>query len=119
MEARQAVAQALRSFETAMMVTLTQSGPFDVRPMHMAAIEVDQGGPIWFLTSIESHTAMELAGDKRTLLVFQDSAGRHLAVWGTARVIQDPEHVQRLWREPLGPHPVIGTHSRAEGQGLY
>ena len=101
MDTRQTVAEALRSFKTAMVVTHAQSGPLDARPMHIAAVEIEQGGPVWFITSIESHTAMELAGDRRTLLCCQDSAGQHLAVWGAAEVVNDRARLKLLWTEPL------------------
>ncbi len=100
MDNQRAIAAMLRGFDTAMMVTHAQSGPLDVRPMHVAAIELEQGGPIWFVTSIESHIAMELAGDGRTLLVFQDPQ-RYLAVWGAAKVVNDRARLGRLWRDSL------------------
>ena len=101
MDTRQTVAEALRSFTTAMVVTHAQSGPLDARPMHIAAVEIEQGGPVWFISSVESHTAMELAGDARTLLCCQDSAGQHLAVWGAAKVLNDRARLRELWREPF------------------
>jgi general stress protein 26 len=100
MDTRHTVANLLRGFDTAMMVTHGRSGPLDARPMHVAAIELEEGGPIWFMTSIESHTAMELAADARTLLVFQEP-GRYLAVWGQAGVVDDRPRIARLWRDEL------------------
>jgi general stress protein 26 len=106
MDARHTVAEALRSFRTAMMVTHTQSGPFDVRPMYVAAVEMEAGGPIWFITSVDHHAATEVSGDHRTLLVFQEQArqdapGVYLAVWGTARLVDDRPRLRRLWRDPF------------------
>jgi general stress protein 26 len=101
MENRLAVAAILRDFDTAMMVTHAQSGPLDVRPMHVAAMEIAEGGPLWFVTSVESHAAMELAGDGRTLLVFQDRTSGYVAIWGAARIVDDRARLQRLWTPPL------------------
>ncbi len=99
MDTRKKIADMLTEFETAMMITHAASGPFDCRPMQIAECEVDHGGPIWFITSAESRKVVEIASDATTLLVFQDE-GRSLALWGRARVIDDSEHIARLWREP-------------------
>jgi general stress protein 26 len=103
MESRHRIAEVLRSFDTAMLVTHARSGPLDVRPMQIAAVEIEAGGPIWFATSAENHTAMELAGDDRVLLVMQHAAGYHLALWGSGRVVDDPRQALRLWDESLRP----------------
>lgn len=108
METRKKVADMLAEFDTAMMITHAASGPLDCRPMHVAECEVDRGGPLWFMTSAESRKVVEIARDATILLVFQDD-GRSLAVWGRARVIDDSDHIARLWKEsyrvwfPQGP----------------
>ena len=99
MQIRHKVLEMLESFDTAMMVTHAGSGPLDCRPMHVAELEVDRGGPIWFITSAESRKVVEIARDAETMLIFQDD-GRFLAVWGRSRVVSDREHVERLWKEP-------------------
>jgi general stress protein 26 len=99
MQIRHKVLQMLESFDTAMMITHAGSGPLDCRPMHVAGLEVERGGPIWFLTSVESRKVVEIARDPTTLLVFQER-DRALSVWGHARVINDRDQLLRLWREP-------------------
>jgi general stress protein 26 len=98
MDTRKKIADMLAEFETAMMITHTASGPLDCRPMQVADCEVDRGGPLWFITSAESRKVVEIARDAATLLIFQDD-GRSLAVWGRARVIDDSDHIGRLWKE--------------------
>ncbi len=91
-----------------MMVTHAPSGPLDCRPMRIASSEVETGGPMWFVTSVQGHVPHEVASDARTLLVFQGE-GRYIAVWGQAGVFADAAMARRLWNEshrawvPLGP----------------
>ena len=98
----------LRRFDTAMMVTHASSGPLDCRPMRIAASEIETGGPMWFITSVQGHVPHELTGDARTLLTFQGE-GRYVAVWGRALVVNDVELARRFWQDehrawvPLGP----------------
>jgi len=98
----------LRRFDTAMMVTHASSGPLDCRPMRVAASEVENGGPLWFITSVQGQVPHEVSGDARTLLTFQGE-GRYVAMWGRALVVTDPELARRYWRDehrawvPLGP----------------
>jgi general stress protein 26 len=98
----------LRRFDTAMMVTHASSGPLDCRPMRVAASEIENGGPMWFVTSVQGQVPHEVGGDARTLLTFQGD-GRYVAVWGRAVVVADPDVARRVWRDehrawvPNGP----------------
>jgi general stress protein 26 len=98
MNTRQRVLEMLEHFDTAMMVTHAPSGPLDCRPMYIAELEVDRGGPIWFITSAESRKVVELARNAETLLIFQD-ASHSLAVWGRAHVESHPDRTRRLWKD--------------------
>jgi general stress protein 26 len=102
MNTRQKVLEMLEDFDAAMMVTHAPSGPLDCRPMYVAELEVDRGGPIWFITSADSRKVVELAGNAETLLIFQD-AGRSLAVWGRARIEENPDRIRRFWKDSFGP----------------
>ena len=107
-QARLALYDLLRRFDTTMMVTHASSGPLDCRPMQIAASEIETDGPMWFITSVQGHVPQEISGDARTLLVFQRD-GRYVAVWGRAAILADPALASRFWREahrawvPLGP----------------
>ena len=98
MNTRQKVLDMLEDFDAAMMVTHTPSGPLDCRPMYVAELEVDRGGPIWFITSAESRKVVELARNAETLLIFQN-AGRSLAVWGRGHIEGNPDRIRRLWKD--------------------
>jgi general stress protein 26 len=108
LQARVKLYDLLGRFDTTMMVTHAPSGPLDCRPMRIAASEIDSGGPLWFITSVEDHLPQELSGDARTLLVFQGE-GHYIALWGRAVVLTDVALARKYWREehrtwvPLGP----------------
>jgi general stress protein 26 len=97
MDTRRRVYELLQNVETAMMVTHTRSGPLDCRPMHVAEVEHD--GPLWFVTSSESRKALEIQQDADTLLAFQDGNGHYLALWGGARLVDESQRVERLWKD--------------------
>jgi general stress protein 26 len=101
MNTRQRVLEMLEHFDSAMMVTHAPSGPLDCRPMYIAELEVDRGGPLWFITSAESRKVVELARNAETLLIFQD-AGRSLAVWGRAHLESNPDRIRRVWKDAFG-----------------
>ncbi len=107
-QARIKLYDLLGRFETTMMVTHAPSGPLDCRPMRIAASEIESGGPLWFITSVEGQIPQELSGDARTLLVFQGE-GHYVALWGRAVVMADETLAREYWREehrtwvPLGP----------------
>jgi general stress protein 26 len=111
MEARQArlkVYDLLGRFKTTMMVTHAPSGPLDCRPMQIAGSDLECGGPLWFITSVQGEVPHEISEDARTLLVFQGS-GHYVAVWGRAEILADEALVRRFWRDayrawvPQGP----------------
>jgi general stress protein 26 len=111
MDARQArlkVYDLLGRFETTMMVTHAPSGPLDCRPMQIAGSDLDDGGPLWFVTSIQGQIPHEISEDARTLLIFQGD-GHYVAVWGRAEILADEALIRRFWRDahrawmPLGP----------------
>ena len=107
-EARQTLYDLLGRFDTTMMVTHAPSGPLDCRPMQVARSEIEEGGPIWFVTSAQGQIPQEISSDARTLLVFQGD-GHYVAVWGRAEVHADSALAHQIWRDehrawvPLGP----------------
>jgi len=98
MKEQEKVYELLREFDTTMMVTHAPSGPLDCRPMRVAASEVDRGGPLWFVTSVETRKVKELSGDSRVLLIGQHD-GEFLCVWGEATVTDDRDKTRSLWSE--------------------
>jgi hypothetical protein len=66
MDARRTVAEALLSFRTAMMVTHATSGPFDVRPMHVAAVDIafkPHSAELWRTAAERVRYVLEPAAD--------------------------------------------------------
>lgn len=97
MNERQRVYEMLDEFDTAMLVTHGIDGRFEGRPMQMA--EVEPAGPIWFFTSRDSRKIAEIEADPKALLVFEDEHNQYLSISGTARVLEDPARVRRLWKD--------------------
>jgi general stress protein 26 len=95
---RQQILGLLHDYSTAMMVTHAQSGPLDCRPMHVA--HLDPQGPLWFFASSQSRKVTEVRQNAEVLLVMQNERRQYGAVWGRARVVDDPARVQQFWREP-------------------
>ncbi len=95
---RDEVIDLLRRIDMTMMVTRAPSGPLDCRPMQVAECDVEQGGAIWFVTSVETRKVKEIHDDPRVLLVSQQD-GLYLAVWGNAEIVDDRKKATALWKD--------------------
>ncbi len=82
------------SERTAFLVTQTQAGPH-ARPM--SAIVRAEEGLVWFLTDRSTIKDKEIESDSRCAMVFTDASSTHVAVTGTAEVIDDRAIVKDLW----------------------
>jgi general stress protein 26 len=89
----------LRSFSTAMLVTVGASRGLKSRPMHMATME-EASGQVWFLTGKGGSLVDEVKDNSSVLLVFQSEHSAYLSVSATATVVNDKEKVKELWKEP-------------------
>lgn len=109
----------LADFDTAMLVTVDREGGLRSRPMQIACAEDD--GDLWFVTSLASGKAQEIAADVRCAVTMQ-SAREFLSLTGTSELVRDPQRLRRMWTEawrpwfPEGPEdPQLGLiHFEAE-----
>jgi general stress protein 26 len=97
-DARPKVYELLKSFSTAMFVTLGQDGLPVARPMHVAQIE-EGTGDICFFTGVDGTLHDQVAEENRVLLLFQKDNSAFLSVRGTTRIEQDRTRIKELWKE--------------------
>ena len=86
----------LRDFDTATLITRARGGCLHGRPMSIA--RVDNDVTIWFITSVASAKADEVAEDARAMLTLQ-SAARCVCINGRAELVFDPQQIQSLWKD--------------------
>jgi general stress protein 26 len=86
----------VRDFETAMLTTLTGSGAFHGRPMHIAA--ADGEGTITFAVSIDDAVVAEFTEHHRAAVTLQ-SATVFIALNGTLRLNTSEERIAQLWTD--------------------
>lgn len=86
----------LSDFDTAMLVTHSDSHGLSARPMAIAKIE--EGGRLWFLTDRHSRKLLELARDNHVAVTLQ-SENRFIALSGRAELEGREEKIEQLWSE--------------------
>ncbi|HEY3838995.1 MAG TPA: pyridoxamine 5'-phosphate oxidase family protein [Bryobacteraceae bacterium] len=99
MEGKAKIEDMLKSFSTAMFVTVGPDGKQEARPMHVAG-EEPGGGEIWFLTGKKGSLTADVSAKPDVLLVFQKDTSAYLSLRGTARVVEDRAKIRQLWKEP-------------------
>jgi general stress protein 26 len=97
---RARVHDILKSFSTAMFVTMSAAGRPESRPMHVARVDDQPGSDIWFFTAKGGTLAEEIKETAVVLLVFQNENTAYLSLRGKARIVQDLARIQELWKEP-------------------
>ena len=98
-DVRAKVHDILKSFSTAMFVTIGPSGRPEARPMHVAPAE-DEAGDIWFFTGKGATLVNEIKADATVLLAFQNENSAYLSLRGKARLVEDRKRIKELWKEP-------------------
>jgi general stress protein 26 len=98
-KATEKVYDIIKSFSTALFVTLGTGGRPAARPMHMAHVDKEQGA-IWFFTGKGGTLADEIDKESTTLLVFQNENSAYLSVRGVAKLTQGASKIHDLWKEP-------------------
>lgn len=84
----------LKDFDTAMLVTQSQSVGIHARPMHVAELKAD--GNVILVTRNETSKVDEILSDGAAALTFQ-SDKKFAALNGWAKVERDTAEVDRLW----------------------
>jgi general stress protein 26 len=90
--------ELLDDFDTAMLVTRTNTGQLRARPMGFAEIEKD--GTFWFFTERHSPKADEIATDDHVNVSMQTKY-KFVSVSGKASLIDDRAKIAKLWKEPF------------------
>ena len=97
-DVRARVYDLLKSFSTAMFVTLGPTGRPEARPMHVAKAE-DEAADVWFFTDKGATLVEEIKADATVLLAFQNENSAYLSLRGKARLIEDRKRIKELWKE--------------------
>lgn len=85
---------AMESIRTAMMVSRGDLGPH-ARPM--SAIVRPEEGRVWFLTDRETAKACEIERNPGVAVTFSNGTSRHVALTGTAAIVEERAYVRDLW----------------------
>ena|SRR5579875_691122 len=99
-DVRAKVYDILKGFSTAMFVTVNSSGRPEARPMHVARVDDEESGDIWFFTGKGATLIEEITAQATVLLAFQNENSAFLAIRGKARVVEDRQRINQLWKEP-------------------
>jgi len=94
-------------FRTAMLVTATDDGRLNFRPMTVVnrssdAVKAGVATPpnmVMFIANSDSELAAELVRSSSVTITMQDGA-RHVAMSATARLDRDPARLRAVWRKP-------------------
>lgn len=95
-EARHRLAELVREFDTAMLVTRGMDASLRGRPMAVAQVLGD--ADVWFVTTMTSPKVDELLADPHVLVVMQKGQS-YLCVSGYGEIHRDHEKVRELWSE--------------------
>ena len=93
-EKRQRLSELVSKFDTAMLVTRTDTAGLRARPLSIASS--GEGGALYFSTAIDSLKVHELEVDPHVAVVMQDGK-RYVSISGVARVVRDRDLIDRLW----------------------
>lgn len=96
MESRERLYDLLKDFATAMLVTKSPDGHMHARPMAVAELNPDVDA--YFVTSIDSPKAGEIAAHPIVTLTFQ-SSNQYASVSGRAEIVRDQALINRLYKE--------------------
>src|SRR5579875_2629746 len=99
-DVRAKVYDILKGFSTAMFVTVGPSGRPEARPMHVARVDDEEAGDIWFFTGKGATLIQEITAEATVLLAFQNENSAYLSLRGKARVVEDRKRIKELWQEP-------------------
>jgi general stress protein 26 len=88
--------ELLKKFDTAILVTRTQSGSLHGRPLTVA--DKESNGTLWFLTSVQSVKVTEIGADARALVTMQNS-NQFIVAHGVTEIVSDRAKIADLWSE--------------------
>lgn len=86
----------IHDFDNAMLVTKTDDGELDARPMAVA--EATDQGELWFVSDRNSGKIADLMLDRDVAITMQ-SRTKFVTLSGKCRVVDDQAKVNSLWKE--------------------
>ena len=86
----------LKDFSTALLASRTLANSLHARPMAVAELKPD--AEAYFVTDARSPKVAEIEAHPDVLVTFQSSS-EFATLYGTAAVVRDRAHVERLWKE--------------------
>jgi general stress protein 26 len=98
-EQREHFLKLLKQFSTAMLVTHAGAGELRARPMAIA--DVEAGGRVWFITSVDTAKVHEIESDTGVHLVCLKEHSAYLSISGRASLSRDRARIERVWQEPF------------------
>lgn len=96
MDTHEKLVSLMKDFDNAMLVTRTDDGKLDARPMAVA--DLTDSGTLWFVTDRNSGKIADLMLDREVAVTMQNS-GKFVSVSGEAQVIDDRAKIESLWSE--------------------
>ena len=96
MDTHEKLIDLIQDFSTAMLVTCSDDGSLDARPMAVAQAEDD--GQIWFVTDRNSGKVEDLLLDSEVAVTMQGS-GKYVSLSGTAHPADVRAKLDELWSE--------------------
>lgn len=86
----------IQDFDNAILVTKTDDGSLNARPMAVAQATAD--GELWFVSDRNSGKIADLMLD-RDVAVTMQSSSKFVTISGECRVVDDPAKIESLWNE--------------------
>lgn len=96
MDTHEKLIDFIQDFSTAMLVTRSDDGSLDARPMAVAKAEDD--GQIWFVTDRNSGKVADLMLDSEVAVTMQGSS-KFVSLSGIAHPVDDRAKIDELWNE--------------------
>lgn len=88
--------ELIKDFDNAMLVTKTDDGQLDARPMAVADVESD--GTLWFITDRTSGKVADLMLSDQVAVTMQ-SSNKFVTLTCTAHVVDDRKKLSDVWKE--------------------
>lgn len=96
MDKQEKLIDLIQDFDNAMLVTKTDDGSLDARPMAVA--DATDDGELWFVTDRNSGKIADLMLD-RDVAVTMQSSRKFVTLSGECRVVDDRAKIESLWKE--------------------
>jgi general stress protein 26 len=90
----------IKSSHSALLVTVSQDGTLDSRPM--GCLQTSFDGILWFITFRNSLKLVEISNNPNVMVSYaKPSDFEYVSLSGKARVVEDSQKLNELWTEGL------------------